>query len=246
MTGNIDDSEVHPDFKAYYPPDLAGIGAGLNFQRGCTVDMIDLHGCSTPLSGREESGRAVMRRRTRTMPSRWVLSSVAVAVLLCAQSSIENGLWAQQQAQRSVSKSGASCTIVPGADLVQLAPGSSLAQALRGRVAGLNVSTANGMAGTGSTFNSRGNSSFVGPVPPIVFVDGTRMTPMSSTGGGDHPATQILDLIDPSEVERVEVLRGPAATALYGTNGSGGVIHVFTKKGDHKAASLTDPKSSCP
>ena len=170
----------------------------------------------------------------------------AVALLWCAHLSLSEGLYAQQQAERPTSKSGASCTIVPGAELVRLAPGSSLSHALRGRIAGLNVATGNGMAGTGSTFNSRGNNSFIGPVQPIVFLDGARMTPMSSTGGGGHPTIQVLDLIDPSDVERVEVLRGPAATALYGTNGSGGVIHVFTKQGYQKAASSADPKSSCP
>jgi TonB-dependent SusC/RagA subfamily outer membrane receptor len=155
-------------------------------------------------------------------------------------------MWAQQQARKAPSRSGATCTIVPGAELVELAPGSTLSHALKGRVAGLTISTSNGMAGTGSSFNARGSSSFLGPTEPIIFVDAARITPMSHTGSGDHPATQLLDLIDPADVARVEVLRGPAATALYGTNGSGGVIHVFTKLGDHKAAPVTDPKSSCP
>src|SRR6185312_12865357 len=54
--------------------------------------------------------------------------------------------------------------------------------------------------------------------------DGVRIT----SGGG---MTSRLDDIDPSSIERVEVLKGAAAATLYGTEASNGVIQVFTKKG---------------
>lgn len=170
--------------------------------------------------------------------------SVAAVLVACVHF-LPASICAQQHAGREPSGAGASCTIIPGAKLVDLAPGSSLAHALRGKVAGLNVQTSNGMVGTGSRFVSRGHSSFGGAAEPLIFLDGTRLTPMSRTAG-DHLALQFLDMIDPADVARVEVLRGPAATALYGTDASGGVIHIFTNTGFRKFAPLGDPKSSCP
>jgi TonB-dependent SusC/RagA subfamily outer membrane receptor len=172
--------------------------------------------------------------------------SYAIAGVSCICLLTPAALGGQQQTARAASRSGATCTTIPGAELVTLSPGSTLSHALRGKVAGLTIATSGGMVGTGSTFFARGVSSFLGPVEPVILLDGTRLTPMNRGASGAQPATQVLDLIDPADVERVEVLRGPAATALYGTNGSGGVIHVFTKQGDHKAAPVADPKSSCP
>jgi TonB-dependent SusC/RagA subfamily outer membrane receptor len=152
----------------------------------------------------------------------------------------------QQQQEAKPSPSGASCTVVPGAKIVEFSPAATLTQALKGRVAGLQIKTADGWAGSGSTVSLRGVNSVVGPFEPMVFVDGARLTPLNRTNTGDHSAIQILDLINPEDVARVEVLRGPAATAMYGTQGSGGVIHVFTKQGNPKLAPVTDPKRGCP
>lgn len=152
----------------------------------------------------------------------------------------------QQQQEAKPSPSGVSCTVVPGAKIVEFSPAATLTQALKGRVAGLQIKTADGWAGSGSTVSLRGVSSAVGPFEPMVFVDGARLTPLNRTNTGDHSAIQILDLINPEDVARVEVLRGPAATAMYGTQASGGVIHVFTKQGNPKLAPVTDPKRGCP
>ncbi len=79
----------------------------------------------------------------------------------------------------------------------------------------------------------RGNSSIHGSLEPMVFVDGVRMTddtPGAPSAGAR--AAQALDLIDPSDVLAIAVLSGPAGTALYGTDAAGGVIHVYSKRGD--------------
>jgi len=173
-------------------------------------------------------------------------SSLVPTPLICAFLLTAGSATAQQQRESRPSSSGASCTVVPGAKIVDLSPGATLTQALKGRVAGLQIRTADGWVGSASTVSLRGVSSVVGPFEPIVFVDGARLTPLNRTSTGDHSAIQVLDLINPEDVARVEVLRGPAATALYGTQASGGVIHVFTKLGEQFALSSSDPKSSCP
>ena len=66
-----------------------------------------------------------------------------------------------------------------------------------------------------------------------MFVDGVRMT--DDTPGAPSVgarAAQAVDLIDPSDVLAIAVLSGPAGTALYGTDAAGGVIHVYSKRGD--------------
>jgi len=178
--------------------------------------------------------------------SRIIGTSLVSTLAICALLTIAGPAVAQQQREAKPSPSGASCTVVPGAQLVDLAPGATLTQALKGRVAGLQIKPADGWAGSGSTISSRGFNSLIGPYEPIVFVDGTRLTPLNRINTGDHSAIQVLDLINPEDVARVEVLRGPAATAMYGTQASGGVIHVFTKQGNPKLAPVTDPKRGCP
>jgi hypothetical protein len=81
---------------------------------------------------------------------------------------------AQQQTANKPSRSGTSCTVVPGAQLVELAPGATLTQALRGRVAGLQTRSSSPWAGAATTISLRGISSMVGPFEPIVFQDGVR------------------------------------------------------------------------
>jgi outer membrane receptor protein involved in Fe transport len=72
-----------------------------------------------------------------------------------------------------------------------------------------------------TTFSVRGASSLtIGAVQMKVFVDGV------------EASSQIQAVVDPSSIERIEVIRGPQAAAIYGSEAVGGVIQVFTKRGD--------------
>ncbi len=118
---------------------------------------------------------------------------------------------------------------------------SSITSALRSGMVGVQLLYSSGQAGTGPRLRIRGNSSIYGDLEPMVFVDGVRMTdntPGAPSAGAR--AAQALDLIDPSDVLAIAVLSGPAGTALYGTEAAGGVIHVYSKRGDVDAA-LDDP-----
>jgi TonB-linked SusC/RagA family outer membrane protein len=112
------------------------------------------------------------------------------------------------------------------------APISTPSQLLQARDAGVSILPSSGIAGEGSRIRIRGNASLSMSNEPIVFVDGVRINTagggMSAGGGG---SVSRLDDIDPSSIDRVEVLKGAAAATLYGTEASNGVIQIFTKKG---------------
>jgi outer membrane receptor protein involved in Fe transport len=116
----------------------------------------------------------------------------------------------------------------------------SIDNMLAGKVPGMSVLQSSGMAGSGSQIRLRGNASVALSNQPLVYVDGVRIrsdgyprnAPQSGNvlrGNNDVPSP--LNDIDPNDVERVEVVRGPAATTLYGTEAATGVIQIFTKRG---------------
>lgn len=119
----------------------------------------------------------------------------------------------------------------------QFASITTPSQLLMARDAGVSILPSSGIAGEGSRIRIRGNASLSMSNEPIVFVDGVRINTagggMSAGGGG---SVSRLDDIDPSSIERVEVLKGAAAATLYGTEASNGVIQIFTKKGSSGTA----------
>jgi TonB-linked SusC/RagA family outer membrane protein len=119
----------------------------------------------------------------------------------------------------------------------QYAPIKSAGELLQGREPGVVGLPSTGMTGQGSRIRIRGNASLSQSNEPIVFIDGVRINTVGNFGrnvsAGDIGigATSRLDDIDPSTIERVEILKGAAAATLYGTEASNGVIQIFTKKG---------------
>lgn len=102
---------------------------------------------------------------------------------------------------------------------------ASLADVLDG-VSGVQLIRSGGDVGRGYRLRIRGAKSFTFSQTPVVYVDGARVEVVSTRGGSG-----ILELLDINTIGRVEVLRGPAATARYGTGGMNGVIIVTTKRG---------------
>ncbi|HEY4217701.1 MAG TPA: SusC/RagA family TonB-linked outer membrane protein [Gemmatimonadaceae bacterium] len=111
-------------------------------------------------------------------------------------------------------------------------PVASTGQLLSGRAPGVEVQSA-GAVGSGSRIRIRGQSSLSLGNDPLVYVDGIRVNASSSssvigTGGNSSSA---LDNISPEEIETIDVIKGPAAATLYGTEAANGVIVITTKKG---------------
>ena len=99
------------------------------------------------------------------------------------------------------------------------APVANTQELLAGRVSGVTVLANSGQAGAGGSIRLRGVNSISQGNSPIIYVDGVRIsnahTPVSVGGHGDIAPLNDIDMTD---VERVEVVKGPAATTLYGTD----------------------------
>jgi TonB-dependent SusC/RagA subfamily outer membrane receptor len=109
-------------------------------------------------------------------------------------------------------------------------PAHTLSDLLSARVAGVSVLRSSGVVGSGSRVRLRGANSFFGAREPIVVIDGVRIeaTQHAHSLGTASQAPSRLDDIDLRDIARIEVLRGSAASALYGTDGAGGVIRITT------------------
>ncbi|WBA40235.1 SusC/RagA family TonB-linked outer membrane protein [Hymenobacter canadensis] len=105
---------------------------------------------------------------------------------------------------------------------------------LQGKVAGVNITTASGMPGASSNINIRGITSLGNSNQPLFVVDGIPISNdldrTSSTLFGSQQGNRALD-IDPENVESINILKGPAAAALYGSRASSGAIIITTKSG---------------
>ncbi|HEY9230451.1 MAG TPA: SusC/RagA family TonB-linked outer membrane protein [Gemmatimonadaceae bacterium] len=110
---------------------------------------------------------------------------------------------------------------------------STLSDALSSRVAGVVVQTAAGETGAGSRIRIRGSNSISLSNDPLLIIDGIRAdnsSQSSAQGTGGQLPSRFNDF-NPEEIEDVEIIKGPAAAALYGTAAANGVIQITTKKG---------------
>jgi outer membrane receptor protein involved in Fe transport len=115
----------------------------------------------------------------------------------------------------------------------------SIDHLLSAKVPGLTVIPSTGMAGSGAKIRLRGSASVALSNQPLIYVDGVRIRsdgypkngPFTELSRGPNDNSSPLNDIDPADIERVEVVLGPAATTLYGTEAAAGVIQIFTKRG---------------
>jgi TonB-linked SusC/RagA family outer membrane protein len=104
--------------------------------------------------------------------------------------------------------------------------------ALTGKIAGALVETNSGTPGGGVTVRLRGTSTISASAEPLYIVDGAIVDNSSNelVNLGGYVGNRIAD-INPEDVERIEVVKGAAAAALYGSRANNGVIQIFTKRG---------------
>ena len=125
-----------------------------------------------------------------------------------------------------------STTQIAVADKIAELPVSTMGNLLSGRAAGVQV-VSGGATGSGSRIRIRGQSSLSLSNDPVVIIDGVRMTATSGSSaigvGGSAPSR--LDDLNPEEIENIEVIKGPSAATLYGTEAANGVINITTKRG---------------
>jgi TonB-linked SusC/RagA family outer membrane protein len=116
--------------------------------------------------------------------------------------------------------------------ITETAPVTNLTQVLSGRVSGVDVLQSSGTTGQGARIRVRGLSSVSLSNDPIIYVDGIRVaseTPLGAFVGGGRVSH--LNDLNPEEIEDIEIVKGPSAATLYGTQAANGVIRVTTKRG---------------
>lgn len=127
-------------------------------------------------------------------------------------------------------------------ETVKDVPLTSVQQALQGRVAGVMVVQNAGNPGNGITVRVRGSSSISGGNDPLYVIDGVPMTQGDQSalniGFGGQDVDAVADL-NPSEIERIEVLKDASAAAIYGSRASNGVVLITTKRGQAARPEIT-------
>lgn len=121
--------------------------------------------------------------------------------------------------------------------------GATLADALQGKIPGVTVAVGGGGAAGGvGTVRIRGANSIQSNAP-LVFVDDMRVTALPATGTYAAP---LLEFVDVSQIERIEILRGPAATLRHGQGAAAGVIKIYTRRGRSETQDARERDCSMP
>ena len=138
-------------------------------------------------------------------------------------------------------KNAATAVAVVNSEVLQRVPAPSLESALQGKVIGASINMNNGAPGGGGQIQIRGASSLIGRIEPLIIVDGvaisnaTRSNRMAvvtgSLNAGEENGTNRLADINPNDIANVEVLKSAAASAIYGSQATNGVVIITTKRG---------------
>jgi len=111
---------------------------------------------------------------------------------------------------------------------------ASVTDLIKGRATGVTVRRSSGSVGTGSEIKIRGTASISQDVTPLIVVDGAFVSNDNNANngiglGGQDPSR--LNDINPEDIADIEIIKGPAAAALYGSRAAAGIIKITTKKG---------------
>jgi len=122
-------------------------------------------------------------------------------------------------------------------------PGNRLDELLQAQLPGAQIRFSSGQPGTASLIRSRGPVSASTSTTPVIYVDGVRVDNLNTasaldidSGGAQSSAIPDIPL---ENIERIEFIKGGAATTLYGSDAANGVIQIFTKRGVSGRAALT-------
>ncbi|MBQ8336864.1 MAG: SusC/RagA family TonB-linked outer membrane protein [Bacteroidaceae bacterium] len=134
------------------------------------------------------------------------------------------------------------------ADDLFKAPDANIVNSLEGKISGITITPSAGGAGGASKITLRGNKSIMGENAPLIVVDGVPMTnsirgqassPESLTSSNVTEGSDYMSMINPDDIESMNVLKGANAAALYGSRAANGVIMITTKKGKEGKMEVT-------
>ena len=133
---------------------------------------------------------------------------------------------------------------VSAAELTR-APAPTIESALQGKIAGATIQANSGAPGGGLQVNLRGVSTIIGDLEPLYVIDGVAASDVAIPNGAnavtqaqaggnprnqDNAVNRIADL-NPEDIEKIEVLKGGSAAAIYGSKATNGVVFITTKRG---------------
>ncbi len=126
-----------------------------------------------------------------------------------------------------------------------VAPITTVTDMLQGRVAGLMTFANSGVTGSTPRIRIRGFNSLSQPNAPLMVIDGTRVDNTTGGSGGAQNVSSYgwtagsVASVNPEEIESIEIVKGPSAATLYGTDAANGVIVIRTKRGQQGATRVT-------
>ena len=129
-------------------------------------------------------------------------------------------------------ENGNAITTIRASDIVETQPITSMTDLLSGRAAGVNILPSTGTVGGGARIRIRGANSVSLPNDPLFVLDGIRVESKAGNSigvGGQEPGR--LNDLNPDEIASIEIVKGPSAAALYGTQAANGVVLITTKRG---------------
>jgi TonB-linked SusC/RagA family outer membrane protein len=133
---------------------------------------------------------------------------------------------------------GSSVARVNAAEALELSEAPTFTSLLNARAPGLVISQNTGRLGASPTINIRGRSSIGLSNAPLIYIDGVRVNDATGQGAGPiaigsqgSSVAGRLNDVSPEDIESIEIIKGPAAATIYGTEASAGVIQIITKKG---------------
>jgi TonB-dependent SusC/RagA subfamily outer membrane receptor len=119
-----------------------------------------------------------------------------------------------------------------GGDVLAAKPNSDIVNSLAGRTSGVQITSSAGDAGASTYMTIRGASSITGNNQPLFVVNGMPIISGGGSGGVDGVTTSSRSIdLNPEDIESITVLKGGAATALYGLRAANGVLMITTKSG---------------
>jgi len=130
--------------------------------------------------------------------------------------------------QRKTNLTAAQVTV--SAKDIEKTVNTTVEQAIQGRAAGVYVTQNSGQPGGGLSVNIRGISS-LGRTQPLYVIDGVQVQVNEDVSFGTSSSSNALAGLNPADIDNVEILQGPSATAIYGSRGTNGVVLITTKRG---------------
>ncbi|MGH7555000.1 MAG: TonB-dependent receptor domain-containing protein, partial [Longimicrobiales bacterium] len=173
-------------------------------------------------------GYSSVQRRVTVRAGEATVLDLALQVRAIALDEIVATGTAQATERRKI---GNTLAVLDASKLAEVAPIRDFTELLQGRSAAVTILPTTGTVGTGASIRMRGITSVTQTNKPLIYIDGVRADDSSlALGVGGAEPTRLTD-INPHDIERVEMVKGAAATTLYGTAASNGVVQIFTKRG---------------